>query len=293
LRTIYNACRALPEVQLKRELWVRLLSSAFAPDVPRTSRGTRPLGNRIDEFEGLAKWWRRAEEIWEDGKTSSNRLSLRARIDFQRGVAAQADVAGERVVYTRSGQYLAACRIEDPHILLEQTLYWAPAGTRDEARFLTGVLNSGTLARAIAPLQSRGEHNPRDFASAVFAFPIPLVDQSNELHKEIARLAARAETVAAALELPDTWQFQKARRVTRDALAEDGVISELDRVVKQMIEEPPGGKGVAQTPDLLGVLDAARKRLPASERRTGRRPGPAPAKDGVSNHARSRRGSKS
>jgi len=242
--------------------------------------------DRIDEFEGLADWWRRAEDIWEENKASSNRLSLRARIDFQRGISAQVGVVGERVVYTRSGQYLAACRVEDPHIVMEQTLHWAPVSTREEGRFLTGVLNSGTLARAIAPLQSRGEHNPRHFASAIFAFPIPVFDSSNSLHRKIATLAARGEKVAAALDLPDSWQFQKARRVTRDALTEDGVILELDRVVEQMIEKPSSGE-VVEVPDLLGALDAVRSRLSASERRTRRKTVPAsgPAKNDVSNQA--------
>src|SRR5262249_55424135 len=106
---------------------------------------------RLDEFEGLAHWWRGAEDVWEKHKAPSNRLSLTERIDYQRGVTAQVGAPEHRVVYTRSGQYIAACRIDDPEAIVEQTLYWAPARNRDEARYLVGILNSRAVAAAALP----------------------------------------------------------------------------------------------------------------------------------------------
>src|SRR5262249_33417113 len=140
-----------------------------------------------------------------------------------------------RVVYTRSGQYLAACRIEDPESLIEQTLYWSSVESVEEGRYLCAVLNSGTLAEAILPLQSQGQHNPRDFAMSLFAVPFPKFDKHNPLHCQLAVLAERAERVVNALVFDDAQQFQRARRIAREALQKDGVAQDIDGAVSELL----------------------------------------------------------
>ena len=39
---------------------------------------------QLDDYPGLADWWRRAEEIW-NAHRSSDRLTLLARLDYRRG----------------------------------------------------------------------------------------------------------------------------------------------------------------------------------------------------------------
>lgn len=51
----------------------------------------------------------------------------------------------------------------------------------------------------------------------------------------LAELAARAEEVAAAVDLSKSPSFQKARRLVRDALATDEVASEIERLVGEML----------------------------------------------------------
>jgi hypothetical protein len=195
------------------------------------------LHERLDEFPGLAAWWRAAERVWEQNKRSSSELSLRDRIDFQRNLCRQFPSPQQRVVYTKSGQHLAACRIDDPTAVIDHKLYWAPAATVEEARYLSSVLNSGALSDAVAPLQARGQHNPRDFDMHVFALPFPLYDAGNEAHRTLADLAGVAEEVAATVDLDPGWQFQKARRVTREALREHGIASQIDAMVDDLLLE--------------------------------------------------------
>jgi len=117
----------------------------------------------MDAYPGLAGWWRTAESRWEKHKSARSTLSLLDRVDFQRGLQRQFPIAARRVVYTTSGQYLAACLIDDPVAVIDTSLYWAAVGSLHEGRYLTAILNSEALLQRVRPLQSRGEHNPRHF----------------------------------------------------------------------------------------------------------------------------------
>jgi hypothetical protein len=192
---------------------------------------------RLDEFPGLATWWREAERTWEQNKSPSSRLSLRDQVDFQGKLHHQLPATQHRVVYTKSGQHLAACRLDDPAAVIDHKLYWAPAETVEEARYLVAVLNSQALTDAVAPLQARGQHNPRDFDMHVFALPFPIFEWHNEIHQALVELASIAEDVAAAVDIDLRWQFQKARRVTRETLRDHGIAGQIDAMVDQLLAE--------------------------------------------------------
>lgn len=216
--------------------------------------------DRLDEFPGLAAWWREAERVWNANKTAKNRLTLPGQIDFRSKLTKQLPLARHRVVYTKSGQHLAACRIDDQEAVIDHTLYWSAVDSAQEGRYLCAVLNSQALTDAVAGLQARGQHNPRHFDMHVFALPFPVFDPTNEIHVRLAALAEQAEHVAAGLDLDDEWQFQKARRVTRDALREDGLASDIDAAVAELVADTVPGLGLeaaASTPDLLGTISAA------------------------------------
>jgi hypothetical protein len=193
----------------------------------------------IDAHPGLAEWWRRAERIWVDQRPPSSKMRLNDRIDFQRLLQRQLPAPEHRVVYTASGQHLAACRVDDRTALVEHKLYWGPAASLDEARYLTAVLNSRTLAETVAPLQSRGQHNPRDFDTHVFAVPFPAFEPGSPVQRRLVNLAGRAELVAQEVDVDVHRQFQRARRTVREALATDGVMDEIDAAVAALLEPLP------------------------------------------------------
>ena len=188
---------------------------------------------RLDLYPGLAEWWQCAEEMW-NANRSSDHLSLLDRLDYQRGMKDQSPVAPHRVVYSASGMYLAAARLSDPRAIVEHKLYWAAAATIEEADFLVGVLNSNTLTQLVAPLQARGEHNPRDFDKYIFQLPIPIFEPDNERHADLIKLARQAGEIAMALELPST-SFQSQRRHIREALADDGIGPAIDAAVATLL----------------------------------------------------------
>ena len=200
----------------------------------------RQIGNAVPVTLGRLMAERIAakrRKTLEENKSASSRLSLRGQVYFQGKLRRQFPAAQQRVVYAASGQHLAACRIDDPAAVIEHALYWAPAETVEEARYLCAILNSQTLTDAVAPLQARGQHNPRHFDLHVFALPFPTFDPGREAQQALAELGGVAEDVAGAVDIDPGWQFQKARRVTRDALREHGVAGQIDAMVDELLAE--------------------------------------------------------
>lgn len=201
--------------------------------------GTRLLSgvdDRIDRYPGLAGWWRAAEHIFDTHKGSASTLSLLGRIDFHAELSAQFPIAPVRVLYTKAGNYLTAAVLTDIRAIIDHTLYWMTAGTVEEARYLTALLNSPALGDLVRPYQSIGAFGPRHFDKYVWYLPIPLYDDSNDRHRRIVDLAVAGEDIAGAVELSETVGFQRARRLVRGALEEAGVAGALDAEVRALLQ---------------------------------------------------------
>ena len=193
----------------------------------------------LEAFPGMATWWRGAERLWERHKAAKSTMSLLGRLNFQRGLESQIPPAALRVVYTTSGQYLAACIVDDDKALIDSSLYWAAIETVEEARYLCAVLNSDALLALIRPLQSRGEHNPRHFHLIPFDLPIPAYDENDPNHAELVKLAERAQSVVASLTFDDARRFELARKEVREALTADGVSADINIAVAAILNISP------------------------------------------------------
>jgi SAM-dependent methyltransferase len=225
IRPVYTGECVLPF------LCLRPLQAVIPWDGHRLLRdGDLGLGRR----PGLAKWLHDTETAWMQHR-SSDRLSLTERLDYRRGVTQQFPIAQHRVVYGKSGTYLAAAIIEDSSAIIDHRLYWASTVSLDEARYLTAILNSSALTMAVRPMQARGEHNPRHFDKYVFQLPIPRYDPADAAHAQLAALAERAAHAAAATTLPDV-RFEHQRKHIRDTLERDGIAGDIDAIVKVLLD---------------------------------------------------------
>lgn len=192
----------------------------------------------ISRYPGLAAWWHKAEKIWSTYRSATTRLSLLEQVDYHGKLTAQVPAATHRVVYSASGTTIAAAVLEDPQVLVEHSLYSASAASLSEARYLCAILNSQALLDRVKGLQSRGQFGARHFDSYVFAVPFPLFDPTNQLHQDLAQAAQTAEEVAATVPLGEDTQFQRARKLIRQALAADGVGARIEDLVQQLIAPP-------------------------------------------------------
>jgi SAM-dependent methyltransferase len=190
--------------------------------------------DRIDRYPGLAEWWRGAEEIWLANRSSEKR-TLIEQIDYMHQLTAQFPIAPWRVVYTASGNTLAAAVIKEHVGVIEHKLYWAPAQSREEATYLAAILNAPSLSDFVRPFQSVGAFGARDFDKYVWKAPIPSFDPKATLHARLAALATEAGEIASNVELPEGVGFQAARRLIREELAAGGISAMLDNAVAELL----------------------------------------------------------
>ena len=229
---------------------------------------------RLDDAPGLARWWRAAEEKWETHK-SSDKLTLRERLNFHKGIEQQYPRAAHRVLYTKSGNQIAACRLDDSSALIDHTLYWAAVGSEGEAHYLTAIFNSTPLHELVEPLMSEGLFGKRHIDKYIFQTPIPTYNPSTSLHIDLATLGSHAETLAAAVELDPAWGFQKVRKKLRTELRDHGVTEEIDQAVKELFGIRPSNRGLPSSrraTDFLGSLSAAERQAKTGKKKAKSRP---------------------
>lgn len=185
----------------------------------------------IDHYPGLATWWRTAVSVWMENRSEASTITLDEQVNWQGKLDRQYPATPYRVVYSKSGSVLASAIVTDERAVIDHKLYWANCGSLDEARYLTGLMNSTTLLTHIQHLQSQGQFGARDFDTYVFHAPYGLYDPSDALHTNLVHLVERAERVAARVALDLSKSFQTNRKRIRNALQNDGVAGDIDQCV--------------------------------------------------------------
>jgi SAM-dependent methyltransferase len=110
VRSLYLGDNVLP---------FRLLPPRLAV-IPWDSKDKRLLSSdddRLDDYRGLADWWRRADVMW-NAHRSSDRLTLHGQLDYRHKLSHQFPPPAHRVVYSKGGMYLAAAWVSDPSAVI-------------------------------------------------------------------------------------------------------------------------------------------------------------------------------
>jgi hypothetical protein len=188
----------------------------------------------IDRYPDLAKWWRKAEELWMEHR-SSERLTLLERLQFRRGMSLQLPGTPLRVVYGKSGQHVTAALVDDASLIIENSLYWGTVESREEGMYLCAILNTPALTEVVRPLMSYGK-DERHIDKVVWELPIPRFDYTNASHQRLAELgSAEAERITA-LDLNESKSFRDLRKVIRSVIKTSPDAEELDQLVRLLLE---------------------------------------------------------
>jgi hypothetical protein len=182
----------------------------------------------------IAYWMEMTEAQWNQHRVSNN--TLLGQFDYYGKLSSQFPAPSLRIVYAKAGTLPAACLLEDEAGVIDHKLYWMPVEERDEGQYLASILNSETARRRVENLQSKGQWGTRDFDKVMFNLPIPRFAAQNALHGDLAAAGAEAEQVAAAIDIPETVGFQRARRIIRTALAEAGLSQRIDDLVARLLD---------------------------------------------------------
>jgi hypothetical protein len=187
----------------------------------------------LDRYPGLADWWRRAEQLWIYHR-SSDRLALRERLNFRRGLTDQLPIPPLRVAYGASGMHVVAALVENPAALCEHSLYWGTVTSRAEGLYLCSILNSPLITDLVRPLMPYGK-DERHIDKHVWKLPIPLFDNRNPTHRRLSDLGEHCTDLVAALDLGDSGNFVTLRRRIRSALAADPTAIEMNELVLDLL----------------------------------------------------------
>jgi len=190
----------------------------------------------MKSFGAVGGWLEAVEAVWEENRSASTKLSLAEQLDYYGKLSAQFPLAPLRVVYAKAGSLPAAMVLRDKRAVIDHMLYWARPATEEEAHFLAAILNSETARSRAEQYQARGQFGARHFDKVMFNLPIPLFDANEPLHCELAGAGAHAEAIAEKVELVEGEKFQRARKRVREALAEEGIGDEIEKLVGKLLK---------------------------------------------------------
>jgi hypothetical protein len=189
--------------------------------------------DRIDLYDGLANWWRQAEEVWGTHRSSTH-LSLIDRLDYHHGFVQQFPIQPERIVYNASGMHLVASRLTNPRAVIEHKLYWATAASTAEAHYLCAVLNTAAFTELVRPFMSYGK-DERDFDKHIWQLPVPLYDPASDLHTRLAARGAELEAAVANLPIDPKRHFAAVRRDFREFLAASDPARDAEALTEELL----------------------------------------------------------
>ena len=176
------------------------------PSIAKSADGSGIGGVRIASLEQRMRGrWKTVSGLWEQNKSSNNKLDLLGRLDYHGELSAQLDWRRDsgdrpvRVVYTKAGEPTAAL-LDDGRTIVDHLLYWVTCKSLEEAHYLLAVVNSDALREAVKPLMSKGQFGARDLHKHLWKLHIPEFDAGDPLHVAVCR-AGRAAAEGAAREL--------------------------------------------------------------------------------------------
>ncbi len=187
--------------------------------------------------------WRTVSGLWEQNKSTNNRLDLLGQLDYYGKLSAQLEWRREpggrpvRVVYNQSGAPTAAL-LEDGAAIVDHLLYWVACKDAQEAHYLLAIINSQVLYDAVVSLMPKGQFGARHLHKHLWKLPIPEFDPGDPLHAAISD-AGQSAAQGAARELATLRQNRSrltvtiARRELRKWLRE----SEEGKAVEEAVTE--------------------------------------------------------
>ena len=203
-------------------------------------------GIRIASLERrMRERWRTISNLWEQHKSSNNKLNLLGRLDYHKELSAQLKWQRDpgdrpvRVVYTKAGEPTAAL-LDDGRTIVDHLLYWVACKDAREAYYVVAIINSNALREAVRPLMSKGQFGARDLHKHLWKLPIPEFDPGDPLHAAISE-AGRAAAEGAARELAALRQTRSkltvtiARRELRKWLREGHEGKAVEEAVRELL----------------------------------------------------------
>lgn len=178
-------------------------------------------------------------------------MSVYERLDRVHGLTSQNPGARYRVIYNKSGTFVAAAIVENESrdldvggqtvtvtgYVSDYNLYYFETEDLDHASYLTAVLNAPIVDQRLKPMQSRDQFGPRDITKKVLELPIPRFDPNEPRHRKLAKLGegctAKVEGWLARGGAGSTRSIGKLRSMVRAMLKNE--LHAIDELVRELL----------------------------------------------------------
>ncbi|APF32849.1 hypothetical protein [Microbacterium paludicola] len=216
--------------------------------LPITDNGVLEPAQMV-QYPLLSARWTTVEGLWNANRSARTKQTLVEWLDYQGKLRRQLPAPAHRVVYTASGNRIAAAYTSNTKYVIEHKLYWLQIDSEAEGHYLAAILNSDAVAVAVAKRQSRGLFGARDIDMLPWRLPIPAYDPENATHATISNLGETAASVSETLDFAVVADFRDARRAVRDTLAADGTSDAIDELVVALLDLNPSGSSMLLSDD--------------------------------------------
>jgi hypothetical protein len=205
---------------------------------------------RAEGFLNAARWFRAAEEIWQQRRTNRNKDSSAIQyLNWRKKLTEQDLDSPYLVLYNSSAQDANATVIKrqelDLSFIVDHVTYVFTTARLSEAYYLTAVLNSNIPNALMKDFQARGSFGARHVHKKNLDVYFPYFDQHDQSHKRVAELSelahARAtkflEANLSAVHLTAIRLGRVRVDLKKEVKAE---MKEIDALLKQIIQLPSG-----------------------------------------------------
>lgn len=196
-------------------------------------------------YSNAAKWFQNADNIWAIYSTEKNKkIGALEYINWNNKLESQNLNVPYVVIYNASAKDANATVIErkkiDLEFIVDTKAYAFYANKKEEAYYLTAILNSTTPNFMMKDFQTKGLFGARDVHKKILDIYYPKFDGTDQKHLRIAELSEAAhQTVSTFLETinpnkkVEGLQLGKIRLEIKKHLSKE--MKEIDDLVKQII----------------------------------------------------------
>jgi len=192
------------------------------------------------------RWFENAENIWDACKTEKSKNMYLDRLNFYSKLTDQNLNARYLVLYTASAKDAHALVFDrqsiDFEFLVDCKTYVYFTDNKQEADYLSAILNSSIPSKQIKDFQTRGLFGPRDIHKKILDVYFPEFNDHNKLHLQLSELgklcAEKAKTFVENNHPQNNLSAHslgKLRVEIKNHLSQE--LSETDKIVEKIMKE--------------------------------------------------------
>ncbi|MBN2395806.1 MAG: SAM-dependent DNA methyltransferase [Candidatus Atribacteria bacterium] len=199
---------------------------------------------------GASDWFAKTQKIWDTNKTEKAKdrfPKLTDRLNYNNLLSCQHPNNRYIVLYNATGKNITSCVVDRsnlPELTLNSYLFFSKGfvadvktwyygtNSKEEAHFLSTILNSTILNTLIKPFQPRGLFGERAIHRRPLQFPIPMFDKENDLHNQLAAIGEQLDLEVKKL-VQKKYSKNNMRKIIKTKIIHvDDLVSNLIEVKK-------------------------------------------------------------